>query len=790
VGPRSTLPTPVTSFVGREREVAEVTRQVLESRLVTLVGAPGVGKTRLAREVAAALAPEPQDGAWWVDLASLTDPALVLPTLASLLGLQEGPGRSLADALHEYARPRDVLIVLDNCEHVAAACSALMTGLLDAGPRVRVLATSRQPLAAGRAVAWTVEPLPVPAPDDDPARARGREAVRLFVERASAARPGFQADDAAVRVIAELCRGLDGIPLAIELAAARTKVLTLPQIAGRLSDRFRLLTGGETDEPRHRTLRALIDRSYDQLSAEAQALLCHLAVFAGGCTLDALERTTSSEGTGSAPEHDDPPPSSVLDVLTQLVDRSLVLADERGGEMRYRQLETIRQYSAVKLARSDQDAAVRRRHRDWCLALAEQAGARFHHADQAAWFDRLALELDNLRAALDWTVEQGESGVGIRLGAALGRFWTVRGHLREGRERLTRLLALDEAATPSPARADALLEAGIQSLVLGELAVALPLIESGLTTARAASYPFGIANALIEMAHLQQAAGATEQALALLDDALAVAHAAGDQIAAYMALAIRAVAHLGRGEPGLAARDCEAVLAVARPQGDPWFTASGLMTLALAEMVQGQLDRAVGHAREALALNWRTGDALTVTWNLEATAWIAGALGQDERAVRLLGAAEAARERVSFPLFPAEQAGHDQTLALAHARLDEQRLATCWADGHALSPADAVAYALADEPSAPIAPARERPSLPPAPAPEALTPRERQVAVLIARGRSNRAVAAELTISELTAESHVRNILRKLGSRWRSQVAAWAVEHRLVQAGADGAAPR
>lgn len=325
--------------------------------------------------------------------------------------------------------------------------------------------------------------------------------------------------------------------------------------------------------------------------------------------------------------------------------------------------------------------------------------------------------------------------------------------------------------------------------MLGELPASFGLIQDSLATARAVGYPFGITNALIQMAHLAQAAGNFEQARAVLEEALVVARAAGDVVATYMVLAIRAIVHLGRGELGLAASDCEEVLNLARPRGDRWFTASGLATLALVEMVQGSLEQAVTHARESLALNWETRNVLSVAWSLETLAWIAGAQAQLERAGRLLGTADAARDRVSFPLFPAEQAGHDRTVALIRAQLDEEALAACRSEGRALAPARAVAYALtAEGPSGPSAARRRgigRPALPAAPGPAVLTRRERDVVVAVAHGLTNQEISHRLVIAEGTTANHVRHILGKLGFRWRSQIAAWAVAHGLVQAPLD-----
>ena len=481
------LPLPRTSFVGREDEVAALTRLLAPAgagpRLVTLTGPGGGGKTRLALEAAAGRpdaagppggglggGPYP-DGVWLVELAPLADGALVPRAALAAVGGREGPGRPPLDALVEHLRPRAALLVLDNCEHLLEACAALADALLEACPGVRLLATSRAPLGVAGEAAWPVPPLPVPArpetgaaapgPPPDPAALARFAAVRLFVDRAAAVRPGFALTAANAAAVAAICARLDGLPLALELAAARVRVLPPEQLLGRLDDRFRLLTGGGRGAPpRQQTLRDTVEWSHALLSAPERVLFRRLAVFAGGWTLEAAEAVGSGAGVSAA---------DVLDGLTRLVDQSLVVADAAAdGTARFVLPETLRQYAQERLAASGEAAAVRSRHAAYYLALAEASRPPFAEHHDRAWLARLEREHDNLRAALAWTrpgggapERQGEPETGPRLAAALWRFWWQRGHFTEGLGWLERMLS---APAGPAARARVLGGAGVLAL--------------------------------------------------------------------------------------------------------------------------------------------------------------------------------------------------------------------------------------------------------------------------------------------------------------------------------------
>jgi predicted ATPase/class 3 adenylate cyclase len=475
------LPLQLTSFVGREREQAEVRRLLTTARLVTLTGTGGCGKTRLALQVGAELADAFADGVWFVDLAPLADPALVPQTVAAVLGVHEVAGRPLLQTVADHLRGRELLLILDNCEHLLDACAQLADALLRACPRLRILATSRELLGVAGESAWRVPSLTLPDARQPPAAASltQYEAVRLFIERAVAALPTFAVTNQNAPAVAQLCWRLDGIPLAIELAAARVRMLTVEQIAARLDDRFRLLTGGSrTALRRQQTLQAAIDWSYQLLSEEERLLLQRLAVFAGGWTLEAAEAV----GVGASIEGAD-----VLDLLGALVDKSLVVAEGQGAHERYRLLETIRQYAGEKLLEAGEVGPIRDQHRDWYVGLAARAEPELTGPGEEEWLGRLEVEHDNLRAALAWSLE-GDPGVGLRLAASLGGFWARHGHLVEGRRWLeaflTRAPAPDDPEEQR-VRARALRRAGILASDQQDRAAARTFLAESLILFRA-----------------------------------------------------------------------------------------------------------------------------------------------------------------------------------------------------------------------------------------------------------------------------------------------------------------
>jgi predicted ATPase/class 3 adenylate cyclase len=495
------LPLQLTSFIGREREVLTIKRLLAPhnspseqsgharraednaraegheereggnpARLLTLTGVGGTGKTRLALRVAADVFDAYPDGVWLVRLASLNDPAHVPQAVASVIGVREQPGQPLVSTLETDLRAKHLLLILDDCEHLIDACAQLADSLLRACPNLRIIATSREVLSIAGEMSFRVPSLSLPpllppvgaaepVPGQDQRAVREdlasydvetwtqhlgcSEAMQLFVDRALATDSDFHVTSANSRAAAQICRQLDGIPLAIELAAARVKTLTVEQIATRLSERFRLLTGGSRIAPRrHQTLRALVDWSYDLLSEKERTLLRRISVFSGGCTLEAAEDICADRTDRRAGEQDDPgvravlDASEILDLISRLVDKSLIVVDQESNSqaVRYRMLETIRQYAVEKLLESGEGESMRARHLTFFVRLAQKAESRMHGTEQLTWFERLETEHDNLGTALDWSLEEGSSEEGVRLAAAMRWFWYMRGYWREGRE--------------------------------------------------------------------------------------------------------------------------------------------------------------------------------------------------------------------------------------------------------------------------------------------------------------------------------------------------------------------
>jgi non-specific serine/threonine protein kinase len=473
--PRHNLSVQLTSFVGREEEIAKVRQLLSAHRLVSLTGTGGCGKTRLALQVVGSLVDDYSDGIWYVELAPLADSSLVAPTIAAMLGVQEQPDRPLLTTLVDTLRPKRLLLILDNCEHLIEVAAHLVEALLRGCPTIRILATSREALGVGGEAAWRVPSLPIPpqrsptADAIDLAALARFDGILLFIERAQLVDPEFALTQANAPIVAQICWRLDGIPLAIELAAARVKMLSVERIAARLDDQFRLLTGGSrTALPRQQTLRATIDWSYALLSESERRLLRSLSVFAGGFTLEAAEAVCADVGAGSgvlgsgggeaaSTQHLAPnPQEDVLDLLTQLVDKSLVQVEKQEGEERYRLLETIRQYGRDRLFDAGEGESVRNRHFDWFVAFAERAEPELIGPRQVAWLDRLELEHDNLRVALAWGLDSRPSILGLRLAAALWRLWHVRDHESEGLDWLRRALSVPGAQAATIARAKAL----------------------------------------------------------------------------------------------------------------------------------------------------------------------------------------------------------------------------------------------------------------------------------------------------------------------------------------------
>ncbi|MFN2466183.1 MAG: adenylate/guanylate cyclase domain-containing protein [Candidatus Dormibacteria bacterium] len=629
------LPLQVTSFVGRERETAEVTRLVAANRLVTLTGAGGCGKTRLALQAAAELLVGDAGGVWFVDLAPLSDGALVPTAVATALRLQEEPGRMVIDTLVDHLRERRVLILLDNCEHMLPACADLTARLMPACADLHILATSREGLAVAGETTWRVPSMSLPDADQAQPLAEFSqcEAVSLFVERARSLDPAFALTAADAPAVAQICRRLDGIPLAIELAAALTDVLGCSQIAERLDDRFRLLTGGtRAGIERQQTLRAAVDWSFTLLTEEQKTLLVRLSVFAGGFTLEATEEV----GAG---QHIDP--GQVLGLLSQLLRKSMAQMEKTDGVTRYRLLETIRQFARDKLLESGEADEVRTRHRDWYLALAEKAEAQIQAGGaQAEWLTVLEQESDNLRAAMEWSIADSDPSPGARLGVALCPYWQVRRKLGEGRRWMDQVLAR-KADLTSQLRGRALSVAGVLARTASDVESARPLLEESLISLRAVGDEQAIARSLMGLGSALNDSGNTAAARGVFEEGLAVSRKIGDrarEAAALNSLGIcamnendhtlarafyeesRTVMHEARnvigvittqvnlaflafdqGDIGRASELTASTLATAREVGARQAIAVGLMVAGYISLARGEVEVAAGWRQEQLS---------------------------------------------------------------------------------------------------------------------------------------------------------------------------------------------
>lgn len=681
------LPHQVTSFIGREREMAAVRRLLVTTYLLTLTGPGGSGKTRLAVQIAADVLEEFPGGVWLVELAALSDPRLVPQTAAFTLGVVEQPGRPLLATLTDHLQSKKLLLVLDNCEHLVRACADVAHTLLRSCSELRILATSREALGIAGELTFPVPPLSLPDPRTPSLQTlTASEAVRLFVERATLSRPEFALTDDNAPAVAQVCHRLDGIPLAIELAAARVKVLSVHELAVRLDDRFRLLTGGSrTALPRHQTLQAAIDWSHDLLSEEERALLRRLAVFAGGFTLEAAEAVCSG-GAGAG--------HGVLDLLTRLVEKSLVMATPQDGATWYQLLETVRQYARDRLLESGEAPATRDRHRDWYVWLAERAEPELEAREQLAWLERLEREHDNFRAALEWSLEGGGSEAALRLAGALHPFWLVRGYWTEETTWLERALQRRKGASAAVV-AKVLRGFGILTVMSRqEPDRARRLLEESVTLYRQLGDEKGLARALFQLGLSRHTTDA-RQAEALWEESLHLARKVGDGVMTSRVLInLAALAHRqGDRRHGMAL--AEESLLLAREIGDRWVTA--LVLLNLGEMATDRRDYGQAQAwlRESLMLAGEIGHKWFITGSLECLAEVAAARGQAEQATRLFGAAEKLREILGTSRLGSERSEHGPDVRALRAGLGEAAFSAVRAEGRAMTMEQAIAYALA-----------------------------------------------------------------------------------------------
>jgi predicted ATPase/DNA-binding CsgD family transcriptional regulator len=810
----ASIPTPRTRLIGREAEIAAARAFLLDDAvpLLALTGPGGVGKTRLALAIAADVADQFADGATWIDLSSLADAELVSATIAAALALTPLPGQPLVDEIVRALRPRQTLLLLDNCEHVLSGVVDVVTPLLAACSAVQVLATSRLPLRVQGERQLPVAPLALPATDDETALAA--DAVVLFVERARGADPGLLLTPESVEAVVAICRRLDGLPLAMELAAPWSKLLPPRALLTRLSARVLDLPGGGDRPERQRTLRDTLAWSHDLLGEPEQVLFRRLGAFSGGATLEAAEMVAAI-----------PPAVDAFTTLTGLLDQCLTRREDGvGDEPRFVMLETIRDYAREQLRASGEDAIVRAAHADHFLQLAETAAPFMHGPHQATWLDRLQAEHPNLRAALSWYRERGQSEEVLRLTGALDRYWFLRGHYAEGRQQIEDALAdseRDDLAVTTAVLARAMsvagtlawaqgdftaaakrherarhlfIEAGdgrgaafslnnlaVQAMWRGDAERALALFQAAIEESRTVDDAWSLAVAQLNMGGQLLELGDLERAETLLSESLEIVRHLGDRENQAVAMANLGEVEYRRENDGAAERLLTRALMLFREVGPRVGIPYTLGLLGLTAQRQGDDERAASLLIEALNANRDLGADLGVAQSLERLADVVASRGDDEPALRLLGAADALRERITAARMEAEIAARERLVAGARDRLGERLVVALLAAGAEIPVEQAIteAVAVATRPPAP----RDEPSAAyaasPAIDPFGLTRREREILALLTQRLTANEIAEALFLSRRTVEAHVAHVYDKLGVNSRREAAALAVRHGL-----------
>jgi predicted ATPase/class 3 adenylate cyclase len=732
------LPVQLTSFIGREREMEEAKERLNSARLLTMIGPGGTGKTRLALQLAAELLPSFSDGVWVAELAPLADPALILQTIASVLGLREQLGMPLDELVFDYLRAKNILLVVDNCEHLVEACAQLVNQLLHTCSNLKIIASSREALGINGETIFRVPSLSLPEPTQiTPDRLMLSESAQLFIVRAAAV-GAFTLNEHNAAAVAQICRRLDGIPLALELAAARVTVFSVEQIATRLDDRFKLLTGGSrTALPRQQTLRATIDWGYELLSGDERTLLRKLSVFAGGWSYEAAEAICST--------------LDVLNLLTQLVNKSLVIVEGQAGEVRYYLLETVRQYASDKLVEMGEAAQARDSHFNYFFELTGKAAPKLVGSEALGWVLRLEMELDNIRAALGWGLENNVEAV-LKMLTSLLYFWNRRGLEEEGRrlisealsEALSRANQLPKLEGEADRRRKLSLGEAWHCLAMlaysqGDNARAIESSNKASALARELGNKRLLALALAFRASGELWMGNTEGVEALLEEGIAAARESGDKYATGLPLALygQGIA-LTKGDYETAGRYINEGAALLRESGDDWGATMALLSIGMTAKFRGDynearkqfaacepifrdlgdrhrvnmvkselahIERYEGHYEKAEAMyretlpEWqRIGHRAAIAHQLECLATIAKVREQGPRAARLFGAAEALRDRINIPMTPLERREYEDELANLRAGMDHDAFDAAWAEGRAMSMEQAISYALEKAP--------------------------------------------------------------------------------------------
>ncbi|HEX2911468.1 MAG TPA: LuxR C-terminal-related transcriptional regulator [Chloroflexia bacterium] len=803
--PAHNLPAQLNSFVGRYSELTQVEQllSLRQTRLLTLCGAGGSGKTRLSLEVARHVNSQFKDGAWFVELAALTNPQLLSQQVARALNLQEQPESSPLFILNNYLKSRQLLLILDNCEHLLDACARLSEQLLKECPEITILATSRENLRVEGETIINVLPLKLPLQEqlntDSLDELAQTEAIQLFLQRALSVQPGFKLTEQNRAEVVELCQSLDGLPLALELAAVRLRGLSITQLTTRLRTglgaRFQLLNrGSRTAHPRHQTLEALLQWSYDRLTEREQVILHRISIFAGGFPLPGAERVC--QGTYPAVDGEGRiEPDEVLSLLSDLVNKSLLLPDETAlnqTEPRYRLLETIRQYALEKAYQAGEIDLLQWQHLDWCIELAEKAEPYLQGPEQAEWLKLLELEHPNCRAALEFALNHNAIEQGLRLGGALWRFWQARSYFEEGRRWLQQILAWSKDVEVNPVlRAKVLHGAGV-IFSLSDYPTSLLFHEENLRIRQALNDKAGLISALRDLGWLALHHDDFERARTFGQQSLELARDLGDDSGTAAALFVLSIVAYFQNEIELAGQRSEECLALWRSIGDLGSTASALHVKGMVALRQQNYAGAQKALLESLSINWQLSNQLGVANNIIIVAELG--VAQDEQpqglyyAVPLLGWLSSFDPALGGKMPPLARHSFEASLKASRARLDESTFQKLWSEGNLLSLEQA--YTLAQQAGLSgaltgtvqtgtdqvLAEKVTNDSL----YFEKLTSREIEVLRLVVTGLTNAQIAEKLFVTSRTVNAHLTSIYAKLEVTARSGAIRYAVEHHLV----------